>query len=140
MPRATADTQKTDTFELKSCEGGYVTLRRLEYGEFLSRRQMSSSMKIAAGKDKQFMGEMDLANQAAIEFEYAHCIVDHNLEDENGKKLDFKKPRDFKRLDPRIGQEISQYIDEMNQFLEEGDEELKLESQSQSSTDGQMTF
>jgi len=138
MPRATANTKETVRKELKTLPEGWVELRRLEYGEFLSRRQMSSAMKISGGKGNEFMGEMDLANQAAIEFEFAHCIVDHNLEDENGRQLDFRKPRDIKRLDPKIGQEIGEYIDEMNQLLDD-EEDLAQESEEQSSEDNQMT-
>lgn len=119
MPKATTNIQDTERYELKTCEGGFVELRRLSYGEFLKRRQMSTNLALKSGAGKDFEGVMELANEKVTEFEFANCIVDHNLEDENGEALDFRKVHHLKMLDPRIGEEISTYINKMNQFDED---------------------
>ena len=122
MPRATVvhgSPEDQQQYDLKTLEGGYVTLRRLTYGEFLQRRQMTTSMRLQAGQsDEGFSGEMDLVNYKAVEFEFKHCIIDHNLEDEEGKQLDFKRPGTLDRLNPKVGEEIGSYIDKMNQYNE----------------------
>jgi hypothetical protein len=53
-----------------------------------------------------------------VEFEFRNCIVDHNLDDEAGQKLDFKKPAAVHSLHPQIGDEINELIDKMNTFEE----------------------
>jgi hypothetical protein len=94
----------------------------MTFGQKLQRQQMVSQMRFS-GKSKDFSGEMDLVNAKVAEFEFAQCIVDHNLEDESGNKLDFKKPRDVNRLDPRIGDEIGELIGKMNNFDRDADED-----------------
>ena len=63
-----------------------------------------------------FKGEMVMANQAVTQFEFTHCIVSHNLENDNGELLDFRSQQALQVLDPKIGQEISEYITEMHEF------------------------
>lgn len=121
MPKATTSGHETQRFELKSCEGGFVVLRRLTYGEYLERRQMSSGMKVHATKSNDFEGMIDMMNRSVVEYEFRNCIVEHNLEDEAGQPLDFKRRETLSRLDPRIGEEIGTYIQKMNQFEEDGD-------------------
>lgn len=117
MPKATTNINETERFELKTLPEGYVVLRRLTYGEFMKRRQMTSNLSVSGGKGRQdFEGVLELANQKVTEFEFASCVVEHNLEDENGDLLDFKNPIHLQMLDPRVGEEISSYIDKMNQF------------------------
>lgn len=117
MPRATVNISDTEHFDLKTCEGGFVELRRLSYGEKMKRQEMSfgAAMKVDSGR-KQRSAEMtmDMAQTAATEFEFKACIVDHNLEDDTGAKLDFKNAAHIHLLDPRIGEEISNYINDMN--------------------------
>lgn len=117
MPRATTTGNETERFDLKTCPGGFVVLRRLTYGEYLKRRQMASNMSVRAEKgQKDFEGVMELVNQKVTEFEFANCIVEHNLEDDDENILDFANPVNIRMLDPRIGEEISTRIDEMNQY------------------------
>jgi hypothetical protein len=49
-------------------------------------------------------------------------VVDHNLEDADGRKLDFRNLADFDNLDPRIGEEIGKLLDELNNFEDEDDQ------------------
>jgi len=130
MPVATTSGEETFKYELKSLEGGYVVLRKLTYGEWLHRRQMSSNMSFKGGRSKDdFEGVMQLVNERATHFEFAKCVVDHNLTDENDNPLNFAKPDTLKRLDSKIGEEISLRISKLNQFDEDLDEEdFELES------------
>lgn len=123
MVRATADVTSLEEYKLKSVEGGEVKLKRLTYGQKLHRRAMVSKMRIEQqrGKSKDFSGELDLINERATQYDFANCIVDHNLEDESGAKLNFQVVADIQRLDPRIGEEIDNLIGELNNFEEEED-------------------
>jgi len=133
MPRATVDISKTERHELKSCPGGFVVLRPLSYGEFLRRREMAGSMSINAGtaQGKEVEGVIKMAQRVVTEFEFKNCIVDHNLEDENGNMLDFRQPKTIAQLHPQIGEEIGQYIDGMNQFLTDPNSQGDLETGSE---------
>lgn len=128
MPRATVDPAYTERKDLETCPGGFVVLRRLSYDEYLTRREQSARMAIERTEapkrgprrgrrgvdDSKTIVEM-LAKENAF-YEFSHCIVDHNLEDEDGNTLDFRSRDAMIMLDPRIGEEIATYIDEMNQF------------------------
>lgn len=118
MPNATKsnDTEKHD---LKTLQGGYVELQRMSYGQVVQRRAlMKMTVQQSKGK-KDFMGEMAMASVDIQQFEFSHCIVDHNLEDNEGRKLNLSSPVDFGILDPRVGQEIETLIGKMNNFDED---------------------
>lgn len=112
MPRATVDVNETTRHDLKSCPGGYVVLRRLSYGEYLQRREMVGRMRFTGKKLDE--AEMVAANKIVTAFEFKNCIVEHNLEDDNGQLLDFRSDISLRRLDPRIGEEIGNLIDAMH--------------------------
>ncbi len=127
MPRATIDTTQTERFELKSLpstnenEGGFVELRKLSYGQILERRDMGAKIAIEGLSDRQSRDEdlkvtTEMIQKAVTEFEFKHSIVSHNLEDENGTNLNFSRPSDVWALDPQIGQEIGNLIEDMNQW------------------------
>jgi hypothetical protein len=121
MPQATVDVESTQKFDLKTLPEGFVVLRRMSYGQILQRRMFTKLEVGGSGKSGDFRGELAMANRKVTEFEFANCIVDHNLEDAGGRKLNLNLPADFNQLDPKIGQEIEGYITEMNNF--EADEE-----------------
>lgn len=116
---------------LKSLPGGYVELKRLTYGQKVQRQEMAteSIMKSQGGNRKQRRSNkvdednmamsMRMMHRAVALFDFKHCIVDHNLTDENDKKLNFQDQTTLDRLDPKIGDEISQLIDDMNNFEED---------------------
>lgn len=119
MPKATVNTTDTERFELKTCQGGYIELRRMSYGQVVQRRALMKLEFVSQGKGKDVQGEMAMASEKITRFEFDHCIVDHNLEDEAGRKLNLSAPVDFAKLDPRIGQEIEDLIGKMNNFEDE---------------------
>lgn len=117
MPKAVASSENK-RFDLKSLPDGYVVLRGMTYGQTLQRRDMVK-LGVEFGKSRQqsAVGELALANKQVSYLEFSWCIVDHNLEkDDNGTKFDFSNPMDVDILDPKIGQEIDKYINEMNNF------------------------
>jgi len=76
-----------------------------------------------SGRGKNMKMSIAMINEQATIFDFTHCIVDHNLEDDNGVKMDLTNVINIRRLDPRVGDEIEQLIDKLNNF-EEDDEEL----------------
>lgn len=119
MPVATVSPDdEAERKELKSCPpDGFVLLRRLSHGQKMHRRTLSSKvvMKAAKGK-KDVETSIDAFNAAAELYDFANCIIDHNLTDKSGRKLDFHNPRDVELLKGPIGEEISTYMDELNNF------------------------
>ena len=127
MPRATINTAETTRSELTSLpktdedEGGFVELRKLSYGQILERRDMGAKIAIEGlgdtrSKEEDLKVTTEMIQKAVTEFEFKQCIVSHNLEDENGTILNFSNPNTVHALDPQVGQEISELIDEMNQW------------------------
>src|SRR5687768_3211056 len=126
MPNATVSTEAVRK-ELKTLAGGFVMLQALPFGKMLERREKASKMSMDQSDGKKKGGtqrvNFDLMQRWARTFEFANCIVDHNLEDANGQKLNFSLAGTLDILDPKIGAEIEAYIDELNQ--EEDDEDLE---------------
>lgn len=122
MPKATAprDSQRHD---LKSLPEGFVELKPLTYGQYLHRRDMAMDMTLKNPDVKTTEMALSMANEAVTQYEYENCIVDHNLEDETGRKLNFSIKQDFTNLDPKVGEEISSLIDAMHSW-EDRKEEL----------------
>lgn len=120
MPRATV-TKTTQTYPLQSVPGGQVEIRRMTYGEKLSRQD--DLMSLTAGRDSNELS-FNMANRKAALFDFANLIVSHNLTDENDRPLNFKNVADVVKLDPAIGEEIGNLIDKLNAF-ETSDETAK---------------
>lgn len=133
MPIATVDPATTVRVDLESCEGGYVELRPLPYGKKLERRDKQAKMFMRSRPTQQGKGRMasnddavmefETANEWAVQFDFAYCVVDHNLTDKNEQKLDFTNAMIFKTLDPRIGTEIEYAIADLNELEDEEDME-----------------
>lgn len=118
MPKASVSLE-TEHFDLKSCEGGWVELRRMTYGQKLERQQLATDMEVEMVQgSKTQKATIDIAQKAIALFEFRHCIIDHNLfeGDDESTKFDFKNPKTLDKLDPRIGEEIGTYIDKLNNF------------------------
>lgn len=119
MPAAVANIEEVEEKDLKSLVGGKVTLRRMTYGQVVQRRTMSK-LSFTAGRGRgNVAGEMAMGAKEITLFEFAHCIVNHNLEDTDGRKLNLANEQDFNKLDPRVGQELEALISDMNNFEEE---------------------
>ena len=132
MVLATANLEETQRLDLKSLPGGYVEARRLTYGQKIQRRSMTSALTLKSqGKSKDFEGEMNKNNLEATIFDFSKCIVAHNLEKEINQNtdqvqtvpIDFNNKEDVKRLDPRVGEEIDEFLGKINNFDEEDSEE-----------------
>lgn len=119
MPRATVAVD-SQVFKLETCPDGYVKIRRMTYGEKLSRQDDMMNMQTST-KDDQMSIHIHAKKMALIDF--ANLILEHNLTDENDEPLNFKNAADVAKLDPRIGDEIGRYIDQINSF--EGETETK---------------
>ena len=122
MPKATVS-QDTVRKDLKTLPGGYVELRKLPFGLLLERRDNASKMSMSGRGGNDNKVDISLMQQWSRTFEFANCIVDHNLEDEGGQKLNFNNELSVHMLDPKIGQEIETYLDELNG--EEDEDEKK---------------
>src|SRR5882757_2708260 len=109
MPRATVNTEDTDRFELKTLpkqgeeEAGFVVLKRMSFGQLVARRaMMKMSVDMGNKKNKDIKGELAMASREVTQFEFRQCIVDHNLEDPEGRTLNFTNLMDFESLDPKV--------------------------------------
>lgn len=116
MPRATI-TQQTERFDLKSCPEGYVVIRRMNYGEKLNRQDEMMDMRTNTEDQTMQMQIQMMSRKVALQ-DFANLVVEHNLTDENDQPLNFKNPAHVLSLEARIGDEIGQYIDQMNSFEE----------------------
>lgn len=98
---------------------GFVELKPLDYGSSLQKRDMASRMTLeaqrrgASGDGSKMI--IDTYQRNSRFYEFSRCIVDHNLEDENGSKLNFSDIKTLDKLDPKVGEEIERYLDELNQ-------------------------
>lgn len=128
MPDATVS-QETYRRDLKTLDGAWVELRQLPYHDMLVRRDKGSIASMEQQETRRKRGEQ-ITPKLMIEslqtwerdYMFKNCIVDHNLEDKNGVKLDFTSPMTLKMLRPDIGVEIEQYIDELNGGGEVGED------------------
>lgn len=117
-------------FELKSAPpDGFVSIRRMNYGESLKRRDMMANvameMQDKKGRDAQETTkiQMQILQEKTAVWEFANLIMEHNLTDANSQPLNFKNPEHVKMLQGKIGEEIQKYINDLNSFEE--DEEIK---------------
>ncbi len=115
MPVAVVQSD-TERFELKSLPEGFVVIRRMTYGERLTRNGNQTKMKIMANKKSEYAGEIDMAIEKIAYWDFSNLVVDHNLEDIGGRKLNMKDPADVRKLDAKIGDEIGSLIDSLNSF------------------------
>lgn len=127
MPIATANLAELVRKDLKTCPEGYVVLRRMTYGQKLDRMKHAGKLSVdMRGKGKGTKGEMEMLQKASTIYDFQACIVEHNLEKNIGTNenpnivpLNLKVQSDIDQLDPRIGEEISSLIDELNNFEDE---------------------
>lgn len=116
VPRATVNLNP-ERFELFSCPEGFVTLKRMSYAQWIRRQDIAMRMELeGASNPKDATSTIEMTQQRVAFWEFEQCVVDHNLENENGTNLNFKSPEALQVLDPRIGTEISKYITELHDF------------------------
>ncbi len=125
MPRATYDATKTWKFDLETLEGGFVELRKLSFGQTKERVELASRMAMT---EQSRAVAVELMQKVVAEYEFKHTIVDHNLEDDTGQKLDFSKAGIVGSLDPAVGDEIDELIMKVNGRDVKDLEDLEVES------------
>jgi len=122
MPDGTVS-QETYKRELKSLPpDGFVELKMLPYHDMLVRRDKGSIASMEQTQQRKKNRNEPETQKLTIEslqtwerdYMFKSCIVDHNITDKNGVKLDFNSPMAFKMLRPDIGMEIERYIDELH--------------------------
>lgn len=114
MPKATVS-RNTEKFDLKSCPEGYVVIRRMTYGEKLSRTDQMMNMSTSGSAEDRAMHIQMMTKNIALQ-DFANLVVEHNLTDDNDKPLDFRNAQNVMMLDPVIGDEIGTLIDRINSF------------------------
>jgi aromatic ring-opening dioxygenase catalytic subunit (LigB family) len=114
MPRATTNRAAIHRENLTTLEGAWVDLRKMTYGERIRVRELSMDLSVSGSKAEANEMGAELRLMAVSEFEFICSIVDHNLEDEAGGKLDFSKPGVVQSLDPAVGEEIDRLISDLN--------------------------
>ena len=121
MPVAVV-TEEKHREDLKSLEGAYVVVREMTYGEKLQRASLSGAMKILKDTKSDYAGEIAMETARITLWDFAHLIVDHNLEDADGRTLDFKNEQDVRKLSSKVGDEVGSLIDKWNSFedIDEG--------------------
>lgn len=139
VPRATVSLEPK-TEELKSCPGGWVKLRRMSYGELLASNDMAFQVNVEAqnGSSDPKMGA-GMASGRVAEYRFKTCIIDHNLENEAGTKLQFSNVQTLHLLDPNIGQEIDGLIDKMHNWEKNIPNSEKPSSDESSATSDQKS-
>lgn len=115
MPVAVITNSQSDKIDLKTCPGGYVIVRRMNYGEKLLRDGMAAKFLMSGStKDASMQGELEMQTEEVALWEFANLIVEHNLTDTQDVPLNFKIKAHVKMLDPAVGDEIGQLIDAQN--------------------------
>lgn len=123
MPRAVVSAE-VERKDLKTAPpDGFVELKRMSYGQKMQRTQIATDMTVEVQKgQKSQKASIDVAQLEVTLFEFRNCIVDHNLTDENDQKLNLHSKEGLSKLDPRVGDEIGKYIDELNNYDGEDDD------------------
>jgi len=126
MPRATVsigvEKHFLESIEVQDGEErAWVELRRMSFGEKMEKDAEALKMQFSgttAGSKDEVNAEVSMVSAKASILEIQRCVVDHNLDDgaDPPVKLDFRKVDVIRMLDPRVGQEISDLIGEMNDF------------------------
>jgi hypothetical protein len=116
MPVAVVVSEPTRR-DLKTLPEGYVVIREMTYGEKIYRTGMTGAMKLLKdNKQTDYVGEMTMETSRITLWDFANLVVDHNLQDTDGRQLNFHNEQDVRKLSSRIGDEVGTYIDELNSF------------------------
>jgi hypothetical protein len=89
---------------------------------------MKGSAKAAKNDEAEMY--MKMIRRRITEMDFEQCIVDHNLTDSTGRKLNLADPATLDILDPRVGEEIEKYIDELNNLENEEEVAANLKTES----------
>jgi hypothetical protein len=139
LPKATVSMEPKE-FPLKTCPEGFVKLRRMSYGELLASNDMAFQVSVEAkqGSSDPQMGA-SMSSGRIAEYRFKCCVVDHNLENDAGTKLEFGNSQTVHLLDPNIGQEIDQLITDMHNWEKTFPNSEKPSSDTSSAANGQKS-
>jgi hypothetical protein len=117
MPRATVS-MEPETAHLRTCPGGFIKLRRMTFGELTTSQDMAYQVQMKASEADPDSPEASLSvsRMAIMEYQFKTVILEHNLEDETGRTLDFRSAKDVHLLDGNVGQEITSIVDNMHNW------------------------
>lgn len=123
MPLATVSRETIGPLYLETLDGAWIKVRKMGYGKHLKRQEIAARVSQAMpennnkggkkGEDRRLDYTM-MAEDSQV-FVFRECLVDHNLEDENGHQLQLGTRMGIDQLDPMIGQEIDKLIDMVNE-------------------------
>lgn len=123
MPVAVVQNPLSDKIDLKTLPGGYVVIRRMTHGQKLERQAFTSRLKFSIAKKRDMQGEIDLMQKAVSLWEFKNLVAEHNLEDLDGRTLNFTNPADVEKLDGKVAEEITAHINALNNFEEDADDD-----------------
>jgi hypothetical protein len=133
IPRATVSLVP-QTFDFKTCPGGWVKLRRMSYGELMNSQDLAYQVQMKQNEDTNDPeASLTLSRMVVEEFQIRTCVLDHNLEDDRGRKLNFASPQDVHSLDANIGQELSGMVADIHDWKKQ------LPNSEQPSANGSST-
>jgi|SRR4051794_27237511 len=115
--------------ELKTLEGAYVVIKRMTYGQKLTRSQMAMKMRMQfQGKGQKEDGgiDIDMMNRLVSLWSFANLIAEHNITDVDERLLNFRNVADVEKLSGPVGEEIDSLIDKLNNFDEKDEEVTNL--------------
>ena|SRR6266545_4107564 len=113
MPKATVSAEPVTCKLTKAPPDGFVILKKMSYGDTLARADLQMSAPMAETNGNREIKFETSPKDTAL-FDFRKCIVDHNLEDADGKKLDLTSAQGLDQLDPAVGIELSDLIDKLN--------------------------
>jgi len=120
MPLATVSRETVGPLYLETVEDGWIKVRKMGYGKHLKRQELAARVsqqmpeKGSKTKDDRRLDYTMLAEDSQL-FVFRECLVDHNLEDENGLKIDLHTRMGIENLDGKVGEEIDKLIDMVNE-------------------------
>ena len=106
--------QREQTYDLEKWDGVWVTIRRLSHGK--SNELSDLRLAFTPGEEEEDKGQARLQSKSSRHFAFKSAIVDHNMAI-GGRKLDMSKRRDVDSIDPIVGDEIAQLIDDHQEKL-----------------------
>jgi hypothetical protein len=111
MPVGTVNREPVGPFPLEKLPDGFVTIVKMSYGETLKVGQMQAKMRARSRQEGMEVEMETLLTQAYI---FKRCVVDHNIEKEDGSKFDLGNVNDLMNLDPAVGAEVEELVSKLN--------------------------
>lgn len=125
MPVATI-TETSKREELKTLPGAFVVIKRMTYGQKLTRQQMAMKMQMRGTTKRDSTLDIEMMNRLTSLWSFANLIEEHNLTermpDGSERPLNFSNAADVEKIRSDIGEEIDTLVDKLNNFDSDADE------------------